>query len=320
VFLVFSIAGPIIKQQIQPTVNSILGISEISEEEIYYGSAQFKIVQGDFFTGASVSPTNAKYVLYHSKPGVGVTGTSISASGTTTELLKSDKGYVWMEIYGGDDYYLMEDEFLAGNGRVAESYWDDYDGDGKDEFVVKLWVGDIGERGQGLTPVVSLSLPLLDEDTASWSDDDPSDQSGIGTGETTVTITWKLSGITAEDGAVFGRLYFATNSTRGGDDVRFEEMSLSGGWTIKGQTSWGAPVYEENGNYEAWYIRTDDYLEPHNGIAVYRSTNAADALYVTVSVRCTFETGDVVSVTLYADVIGPDGDVTTVSDAVNLSA
>ena len=305
----------------------IEGIEDITEEgegeyEGYFGTCSFKLVQGDFFSGAAVTPANAKYVLFHQVPGKGVTGTAITASGTTTEILKSDKGQLWMEIYGGDDYFLMESEFLASNAneRVVDSYWEDYDLDGKDEFVVKLDVADVGERGQGLTPTVSLSLPLLDEDVTSITDDDPADIVGIGTSENITIVTWKFSGLTAEDGLSIARLYVATNSTRGGDDVRMENLRLTGGWTVAGRTTWAAPIDEDNGNYEAWYIKTDDYLEPHNGVLAYRQTNAGDSLYVELTVRCTMETDDVVNFDIYIDILTAAGAVTTLTDDIDLCA
>ncbi|MDH5686270.1 MAG: hypothetical protein OEZ48_00165 [Candidatus Bathyarchaeota archaeon] len=296
--------------------------TEEGEYEGYFGTCQFKLILGDYFTGAAVTPTNQKSILYHEVPAKGTTGTAITASGTTTEVLKSDGGIVWMEIYSGDDYFLMESEFLASkaNERVVDSYWEDYDQDGKDEFVVKLDIADVGERGQGLTPTVSLSLPLLDEDVTGITDDDPSTIVGIGTSENVTIVTWKFSGLTAQDGFAIARLYFATNSTRGGDDVRMENLRLTGGWTVAGRTTWAAPIDEDNGNYEAWYVRTDDYLEVHNGVLVYRQTNAGDSLYVELTVRCTMETDDVVNFDIYIDILSAAGAVTTLTDDIDLCA
>jgi hypothetical protein len=125
--------------------------------------------------------------------------------------------------------------------------------------------------------------------------------------------------MTAEDGYYLGRLYIATNSTRGGDDVRCAELTLSGGWTIGGQTTWGGPVSESNGDYEAWYyLGGADYTEAHNAIPMWRGTNAADALYITLNVKSYFETNDDIGFTLYMDWVQPDGNIDTDSDVVDL--
>jgi len=290
-----------------------------AEEGIYTRSVNIKINEGDYFTGADVSPTNAAYLLFHADPRTGVTGSeAITATGTTTSVSTQ---YIYLRIYGGDDYYMITDQFGCTGAKIVDRFWYDFDGDGDDDFFVKLDMSDAVRVDSDNVHYVTVLLKLLDEDTSNWSDDNPSDISSIGTSESVQTITWKISGITAEDGAVISRLYFATNSTRGGDDVRFESLSLSGGWRILGQTAWSAPVREDNGNYEAWYLTGEpDYLEPHNGMVVLRGTNDADSLYVTVQVRCTLESGDNITVDLYMDVLSPDGAVTTVNDQVMLSA
>ena len=306
-----------------PQGRQFLGLAPggVAPGEFYYGSAQFKLVQTDYFTGGAVSPTSAVYTLYHVRPRTGVSGTAITASGTTTEIFKADGGKVYMAIYGGTDYYLVEPDVYNSNPRITSHYYEDFDNDGTDELIVELDVSDVGERGQGLTPVVSISLPLVDEDISGLTSDNPADQSSIGTTATTVTITWKVSGLTAEDGVTLQRIYFATNSSRGGDDLRFETLTISGGWTVNGQDTWGAPVHEENGDYEAWYMRPADYLEPHAGTLVWRGTNADDSLYVTVSIRCMFESAEDHLVDLYMDFLDPDTTtISTVNDQVELAS
>jgi hypothetical protein len=295
-------------------------------EEIYYGACDFRFIYTDYFAGtdATGSSTNEAASLFHTKPGSGVAGTAISVHATTStsaEILEGDDGYVWFYFYGGDDYYFLDDVFVNSNERVVEHQWSDYDNDGTDEFIFKAWVGDVGKRGQGLTPVCVFAAVGVDEDDGTISDDNPADITGVGEVSGTVTaITWKFSGIAAEDAYYIGRLYVATNDTRGGDDVRCAELTLSGGWTIGGQTSWGAPVSEANGDYEAWYFTGgDDYTEPHNAIPVWRGTNAADAMYLTLNVKTYYETSDEVEFTIYIDFVQPDGNIDTDSDGVNIN-
>lgn len=277
--------------------------------EIYYGAFTIKPISSDYFTGVDLDGTNEAYVMYHQKPGLGVTGVAITAdSGSSVEILKEDEGYVWMSFYHGDDTYLAEEAFIAANSRLTEVQWVDFDNDGKDELIAKVWCGDIGIPGQGLTPIVALSVPLVDEDDGTIADDDPSDQLSCGTGTQTITITWQWSGIAAEDGYFLGRMYFITNETYGGTDLRLKELTLSGGWTIGGQTYWSAPTSEENGDYVAWYFKPSDYTEPSNALPMWRGTKAADTLYATLTCETTFDGSDsYLEISMMMDWIQPDG-------------
>ena len=296
----------------------------IPDEEIYYGACTFKITLTDYFTGTDFtgSVANEAAALYHSKPSVGAAGASVTpgTTGATHEILESDKGYVWFYFYAGDDGYFVDSLFQASNARVTESEWTDFDNDGTDEFIFKAWVGDVGVRGQGLTPVVSFAAAVVDEDDGTIGDDNPADQTGAGTGAQTESITWKFSGITAEDGYYLGRMYIMTNETVGGDDTRMKELQMSGGWTIGGRTTWGAPIREENGNYTAWYWDPVDYDEAHNAIPVWRGTNAPDSMYVTLTISCNYESGDATKFTIYMDWVQPDGVIDTDTDDVTIDS
>lgn len=294
-------------------------VTSVSEE--YYGNINIIINQQDNLAGGAVTPTTPIYSLYHEAPARFGAGIALTPAGTTLEVNPSDNGYIYLDMYTGDDFYMVEDTFRRANARVVETYWNDFDTDGRDDFIAKIYVGDVGTPGQAQTPTVTLVVPLLDEDVAGLADGDPADQTGIGETETVVSITWTLSGFTAGDGAYLTRLYFTTNSTRGGDHVQFEEMTLSGGWTQTSgaQTYFPNPIHEENGNYEAWYIDADDYLEPHQGMRLWRSTNEPDTMYLTLNIRCTFSTNNKVDITMYAVFMTPDGVASaTVSDEVRL--
>ena len=312
---------PIISDYLKTTGDG--GPGPTPGEDIYYGACTFKITMTDYFTGADstgASSTEAA-ALYHNKPGVGMAGASVTpgVTGNTHEILESDNGYVWFYFYAGDDLYFV-DSLFSGNSRVTESEWSDFDNDGTDEFIFRAWVGDVGVRGQGLTPVVSFAAATVDEDDGTIADDNPADQTSIGTSKTTASITWKLSGFTAEDGYYLARLYISTNETIGGTDIRFKELQLSGGWTVGGQSSWGAPIREENGNYTAWYVAPSAYDEAHNAIPMWRGTNAPDSLYVTVNIECMYESGDATKFDIYFDWVQPDGAIDTDTDDVTLDS
>ncbi len=289
----------------------------------YYGSCSFVINENDYLAGASASPTNGAYTLFHEEPKSGSAGESITASGTTTDIWVVDEGYVWFEIYGGDDFYLVEDAFKSANShRISTTYWTDWDGDGSDDFICKVYVGDVGVIGQGLTPTCTITLPLLDLDKSGLVSDNPTNQTSVGTTEVVKQITWKFSGITAEDGVFLTRLFFATNDTREGEDVRCEELTLSGGWVSSSgcKTYWASPIDHDDNTYTAWYIKPSDYLEYHQGERIWRDTNEADTLYISLNVRCTLETSDVAQIIVYAYFVDSTGATVSVSREVTLTA
>ena len=290
-----------------------------AEEKIYYGNLKITIAESNWFDGGSETTSNAVYTFWHGSTGYkGVTGTSISASGTTVEVTKDDQGWIYMRLHAGDSHFIAWWVLQDANPRIKDVWWEDIDEDGDNDLMVKIWVGDIGERGQASTPVLALNLPLIDEDVTGLTDDDPSDISSIGTSEVVKQITWKISGCSEKAGFAIARIYFVTNSSTGGDDVKFEELTLSG---LGIEKSWDNPEEEQDNNYYAYYYKPADYKEVSNAIMAYRGISKADALYVTVNVRCTFESGDAVQVTLKMDILDTDGAVaTTISDSVVLSA
>lgn len=321
VIVIFTPIGGALKNVVTGETNLwdlIWGKGE-EEVEYYYGSCSFKINQQDYLAGGAASPTGAKYLLFHTKPVKGATFSSITAGGTTTDIRKADKGYVWYTIYGGSDFFIVEEAFIAGNSRIVDDYWEDYDEDGDDDFIIKVYVGDVGERGQGLTPVCALDLPLLQLDLT-LTNDNPDDQTGLEETEKVVQIEWELSGITEEYGCYLTELYFVTNDTRKGNDVKLEEVTLSGGWvrTSGAPTEFDVPCKEENGDYEAWYYKADDNREYNQGIRMWRDTGEPDTLHVTLNVRITFEENDAIGIHLYATFIGPDGTDAQVDDEVGL--
>jgi len=293
-----------------------------SGEDPYHGNVQFKVNEMDVLASAAVTPTTPSYLLFLDRPGLNDVGRAITSSGTTTDIPPEVKGIVYMAIYGGSDFYILEDQFRSANRRVTSCYWEDFDQDGDDDFVAKLDLSAIGTPGQDQTPTVTIELPLADIDVASWADDNPADITDIATSESVQSVTWKLTGITAGDGAYITELYFATNDSRAGNDLKFEEVTISGGWATSSgcPTYFSKPIDEESQYYVAWYYKAADDREYHQGMRVWRRSNEPDTLYITANIRCTLETSDSLTVDLYLTLAQPDGTTTEVNDQVGLLA
>jgi len=287
----------------------------------FYGNLDISINIMDMLAGASASPTSDAYTYHKNKPTSHSVGEAITIAGSTHRMDQRMSGKFWLEIYGGSDFYVPIEYFKASNPMCVSAMWEDYDSDGTDELLAHFDVSQISEPDPNTNPDLVVVMPVLDIDTTSWSDDNPSDITGIGETEVVQTVTWKLSGITAEDAAYITELYFSTNVTKEGEDIKIEEVTLSGGWVQSSGAPlhFSGPVRVENQYYYTYYIYPNDRTDYHNGIRVWRDTNEADTLYVTANVRCTFETNDETEITLNIVTADPSGQADSYTDAVSLN-
>jgi len=303
-----------------------VGIGDITKptQEPFAGNIDIKTSETDFLGGAAHTSSNAILKFYTVEPvDSDAAGVVISSTAKSIYLPEKNKGKAWVSIHNEDDGYLiakwMESIFKQNNPEIVEVMYRDLNNDNKKEMVARLDFSDI-LVSSGQDPEWTFIINWIDEDVASWSDDDPADQTGLGeTSGTDFTITWKLSGITAEDGAVIGKLYFVTNDTREGNDIRLEDVKLYGGHTIMGKSSWANPVAISNGDYEAYYYAPTEYTDPFEGILVYRKTDASDSLFVDLSGKLYLETNNKITVDLYMELVGGDGTTTQVNDQVLLN-
>ncbi|MFW6109385.1 MAG: hypothetical protein ACOC6N_02945, partial [archaeon] len=288
---------------------------------IYAGNLAIKTSETDYLEGGSHSSSNEKIMFYTVEPRSMGDGISMSDTSATVELSRSSEGWAWISIHNGDDEYLttpwMESEFKNQNPRVREIYYKDLDNDDKKEMIGKVWFGDI-VVSSGQDPSWTLQVSWIDEDV-SLTLSSPSDVTGVGeVSGTKDSITWEITDFTAGDGAVFGKIYVATNDTREGEDIRLEGLDLFGDITVKGKNSWSTPAWTSSGDYEGYYFSPTEYTDPFNGILVYRETGATDKLYASLSFKAYLETNNVVTVTLYIELVGGDGSTTQLSDTVNV--
>jgi len=288
------------------------------EERAYYGNLDIKIQESNWFNGSSVSTSSASYRAF-AGDFRNIGGSSLTAGSTTTIALNpEDNGIVWIEFYGGTGHYINPEALVSQNKRADLYQYYDRDGDGYSELFVRFDVSDY-EPGSDPAPILFVTVPLIPKDVTGLSDDNPSDISSIGTSTTTKQITWKFSGLGEGTGLLIHRIYVKSNVTTGNEDIAFEDLILNG-WGIS--RSFGQPKEEANDNYRAYYVGTE-FSDPDlsKGILAYRGINKPDQFYVTLNVKCMFESGDAVQVTIYIDVLDTDGSLeTTLSDTVVLSA
>jgi hypothetical protein len=291
------------------------------EEEYYYGTVTVKIAECNYFDGSAETTSSPSYIAYHSYLGPGVGGVAVAASGTDFDLMPEDKGFLYLKLNAGTGHFIAYWAIQQDNPRVAEVTWRDVDNDGRDDLIVKLDLRNIGKPGQASKPTAVVVLPLIKKaGTLSIAIDGPSAITGIGTSEKVVQITWKISDCAEKSGAPIARISVYTNRSDEveGEDLVFEQLTLSGLGLDK---TFSGPVQTEDRPYVAWYHKPTDYTEVHNGIMIYRAPNTADALYVTLNVRCRFETGDKVGITIKFEILDTAGNVVqTLTSTVGLAA
>jgi len=294
--------------------------------ENFIGGITMSLDEVDRWDNAAASPTSPLFNIYDSSPIIGAFGKPLAAGGDT--LAVTGSGYMWIDVYGGTDYYLLPDYNMmkANNPRLTQMVINDWDVDGKLDYLVQFDVSDVGVTGQGIAPQLDMYLPLLKTDISTPAFDNPDDQTSIGSSETVIELIHTLSGVSEHEGYYISELWYTTNSTYEGDDVEFESISFGGGYDVykvSGTslieiTNVNEPVKKENGDYGAWYVEAVDDNDPlaRGGLLVVRPTDAADTFTLTVKIRCTL-TADV-TVTAHMKYVSPAGAKLAITDAVDL--
>lgn len=285
----------------------------------------FEIDQSDKEAGGAVTPTSPVYSYFYDEPREGDTGVGITVGGEDITIKAENDGVIWIDAYGGSDFYLVDSFIRNSNPEVKATKITDWDGDDTLDYLIKMDLSRYLKDEAQFKQTYVMEMPLLDVDVTGLDDDDPADQTSIGTTQTTVTVTWKYTGVTAEDGYCISELYVLSNDTVKGNDILFKDMSISGTHTVVDNPS-GVSIEPQHdsvgGAYAGYYIRTSDSDEPLDteNLILFRDTNMGDAIYFSVQIQCNFESGDVVTVDISFLLCSPDGTTATETDSVTLSA
>ena len=283
----------------------------------------FEIDQSDWQAGGTATPTTPVYSYFYEEPSDGDTGVGITVAGEDLTIKASNDGIVWLDVYGGTDFYLVDSIIRGSNPEVVETKIVDWDGDDTLDFLVKLDLSRFLKSVHQYKPTYVMELPLLDVDVAGLDDNDPANIESIGTAQVTVTMVWTISGVTAEDGYAISELWVVTNDTAKGVDVTLKTMTLSGGHTIVGHPG-GITLQPEHttigATYAVYYIRPSDADEPLNddALIIFRDTNMGDTMYFSLNVQCNFEATDDISLILYYTLVSPDGTMAEETDQADL--
>jgi hypothetical protein len=280
----------------------------------------FEIDQSDWKAGGTVTPGSPVYSYFYDEPTEGDTGIGITVAGEDITIIADNDGMIWIDAYGGTDFYLIQ-SVLRGLPNVKMVKVNDWDNDDDLDCLIKLDLSRFLKEQHEYKPTYVMELPLLDIDVAGLDDDDPADQRTLGTGGGTVEVTWKYTGVDAQDGYVISELWVLTNDTVKGNDVTLKSMTVSGSHTVIGGTKTYSPDHDSiGGAYASYYIRTADSgeaLDPAN-LQIYRATNAGDAIYFTLQVQHSLESADNVTIAIYFTLVTPDGTTAEETDVMIL--
>lgn len=312
-----------------PSGQDLLGVEDLDEwvapADKYVRQTitiDFEIDQSDWQAGGAAGPTTPCYTYFNSEPKQGDTGVGITVGGEDITLRAENDGVIWIDAYGGTDFYLIPSVLRGSNPEVLLVKVNDWDNDDTLDCLIKLDLSRFLKEQHEYQPTYVMEMPLLNVDVADLDDDNPADQRAIGTAQTTVTVTWAYSGVTAEDGYAISELYVLSNDTVKGNDITFKDMTVSGTHTLAQGGSTLDPSHDSiGGAYAAYYVRThdsDEPLDPEN-LILFRDTNMGDTVYFSVQIVCNFETNDTVLVDITWILCSPDGTQATETDQVLLT-
>jgi hypothetical protein len=276
---------------------------------VYTGNVQFIETIQDKILGTVVDPTVDTYTLYYDTPTATSGGLALTAAGHTITAPAS--GFVWLAINGGSDYYFCEDYFNSLNSKwvvAGSGFWADLANNNSPDYCVKIDTSKAGINGQAQTPNINLVIPELEEDMTLAVGTGAADTNLVGAASVVTAHTWALNGILADDGLFITRLYFTVNTTMAGGQVKFEELTLSGGLLGGGaQTYWAQPVEEIEGSTSYHYYITGkpERMEYPNGERFWYKTGEPSTMYLTLNVRTVLVDGQ--SITLCIDAVDGAG-------------
>ena len=303
----------------QDVLDDLLALSTTDEEwtprrDGYERSTitiDFEIDESDWQAGGAPTSTNSLYSYFYDEPTEGDTGIGITLAGEYITVKAENDGVIWMDCYGGDDEYLVDSVIRGSNVEILATKIVDWDGDDELDYLVKLDLSRFLMEDFQYKPTYVMEFPLMDMDVTTHAPITvPADQAAIGNTRTTVTVTWPIAGVDAEDGYAISEMYILTNDTAKGVDVECKQLTISGTTTLFQGSSTLQPIHTSvGGAYAAYYIMPSDSSEPldPDNLIIFRDTNMGDTIYFSVQIVCTFEgPGDGATIDLVYTLVDPN--------------
>lgn len=300
---------------------SITGLtpgSVVTTGGIYTGNINFVESIQDGILGSTLDPTGDAYYWFPTQPSSMAGAVTLTAAGHVKSALPS--GFCWVVVEAGSsDNLLLSDALVSMNAPyVVDSFWADLSNDNSADFCMKIDTSKVGINGQAQTPTLNLVIPFVNED-ATLTLSSPADNDNLGAAEVTTSTTWTITDCANDDGFNIGRLYFTCNKTIASGEFKPEQLTISNGLGLSGQSVWSAPIAKVEGSTSYYYYigadTSPDYRHVFNGELYGIRTGEPTTIYVQLTYKTTLTSGDLV--TLYVDQIDGDGTVTTDSDAIN---
>jgi len=261
-------------------------------------------------SGASLTGTSPSYNVIHSDGrrlsqvstlyGSNLINVASGASATNIAVFGSDNDYLFVNVDTGTAHFPDPAKIVANNPFVTGFAWLPVSTANVPELVVEVHVPSIGRPNLNVDP--SLSAKLL---VSSIPDDvgvtmsAPANQADIGsTAGTDVYVTWELTGLTANEGFAFSRIWLTSNQTA--SELEILDITIdTASYVIKmdsvtnvgedfvmsdaaatAQTSGGITQF-----WRYWPLNEDISTDITNTLVIPRGSADADSILVRVHAR-----------------------------------
>lgn len=235
----------------------------------------------------------------------------VGSGDTTVEITRNDNGYLYalVSIPSGQNYYVDYAQILAKNSRVQSIIYEDVTNDGINDFVFKIYVGDI-PIPEASNPQFTF-FPYLRAYQAP-SLNSPSDQTGIGTAQSDIFIEWYLSFSNTKKSFQLVKVELTFNTTDI-SKLTLDYVNIPGLGTVDGSQF----AYNKlSSSTEYTYTIGSDLS---NGLWINYGTNQLNKFPFDTKLITNFSSGDQIGVTLTLYGLTPTGKLTTITDTVGLA-
>jgi hypothetical protein len=306
----------------------------------------FTYQETNALSGSAESTTSPSYIVYHSNGRrlssinslYGEQGVAIASGTTATNfaVLQTDGDYLFINIDTGTGHYPDVAKIMSSNPAFVSYKWIPVSSATVGELVVELQISKLGAPNYNVNPSISTKLLIsCVPNDVSVTMSSPADQTSLGVSQTDVYITWQLTGLTANQGFAFARIYVTSNQTA--SDLECLDLTItSSSYIVNMQTATNvgstyliptasATSTTTGGVVQFWRyfpFNRDQASEYSQALLIPRGSSDADVIYVRLHARVTLRTaGHGVTCVLGVALISAGNSVqTAVTDSVTLSA
>jgi len=237
----------------------------------------------------------------------------LGSGDVTLELTDEDNGYIYAlpAVIAGQDYYIDHAVTQAKNGRVRGVTYQDITNDQQEDFVFKIWIGDVPIPTSATNPQYTF-YPYMRAYQLPTANN-PANLSSIGTSAVSKFLNWEINFTNTKKSFMVTKVVFEYNST----DITkldLDNVNIPGLGFISGTQFTYAKLASST---EYTYTIGSDLS---NGLWVNYGTNQNNQFDFTTKITCHFSTSEVYLATITIYGLTVTESLTSVSNEIKLSA